>query len=243
MPILRLRHTFQTLRFCGRVPAALRALSLCLVFLGGRFAAGVEIDRLIAAVNGVVVTEGDLNLARSLNAILFYGKNAEASSRSEDIERLIERELMRQELQNFSMAEAEDRDVEARLRSLRDAFAPKGGLSALLQRTGLRESELISHIRLESSILRFVDFRFRPFVSVSEEEIKTYYETRLVPQLRVSKIELPALDQISAKIEVILREEKVNTVLDQWMKEVRRSSRIEYFDDAQSPLNAGTSEF
>ncbi len=188
---------------------------------------------MIAAVNGVAITEGDLNLARSLNAILSYGRNAAAASRSDEIEKLIDQELMRQELKNFSMTEVEESKIEARLQSLRDAFAAKGGLSALLQRTGLRESELISYVRLESSILKFVDFRFRPFVSVSEADIRAYYEKRLIPQLRESKIETPSLDQISAKIEMILREEKINAVLDQWMKEIRRSSRIEYFNDAQ----------
>jgi peptidyl-prolyl cis-trans isomerase SurA len=240
MMIFRSRHIVRHPQLCSRPSSALRALSLCLLFFGAQsgFAYASEIDRLIAAVNGVVITEGDLSLARNLKAILFYGRNAKASSRSEEIDRLIDQELMRQELKNFSMADAEERNVETRLQSLRDAFAAIGGLPVLLQRTGLRESELISYIRLESSILRFVDFRFRPFVSVSLEEIKAYYEKRLVPQLRESKIDLPPLDQISARIEVILREEKTNTVLDQWMKEIRRSSRIEYFDDEPSgPVN------
>jgi peptidyl-prolyl cis-trans isomerase SurA len=203
---------------------------LSLVFSSG-FVHGSEIDRLIAAVNGVVITEGDLNLARSLNAILSYGRNTPAASRSDEIEKLIDQELMQQELKNFSMTEVEGSKIEARLQSLRDAVAAKGGLSALLQRTGLRESELKSYILLEFSILKFVDFRFRPFVSVSEADIRDYYEKRLIPQLRESKIETPSLDQISAKIEIILREEKINAVLDQWMKEIRRSSRIEYFND------------
>ena len=235
MMLSRAQQTFRIPKFRGSVPAALRALSLCLVLFAAQsgFANGSELDRLIAAVNGVVITEGDLNLARSLNEIMSNGGNAAASTRREEIERLIDQELMRQELKNFSMAEAEERKVEDRVQSLRDAFAAKGGLSAFLQRTGLRESELISCVRLEFSILRFVDFRFRPFVSVSEEDVRAYYDKRLVPQLRESKIELPALGQISAKIEVILREEKINTVLDQWMKEIRRSSRIEYFDDTQ----------
>jgi peptidyl-prolyl cis-trans isomerase SurA len=205
---------------------------LSLVFSSG-FVNGSEIDRLIAAVNGVAITEGDLNLARSLNAILSYGRNAPDATRSDEIEKLIDQELMQQELKNFSMTEVEGSKIEARLQSLRDAFAAKGGLSALLQRTGLRESELIAYVRLESSILKFVDFRFRPFVSVSEADIRDYYEKRLIPQLRESKIETPSLDQIAAKIEIILREEKINAVLDQWMKEIRRSSRIEYFNDGQ----------
>jgi hypothetical protein len=88
-----------------------------------------------------------------------------------------------------------------------------------------------------------VDFRFRPFVSVSEEEIKKYYETRLIPQLQKAKLEIPALPQVSTRIEEILREEKVNALLDQWIKEVRRNSRIENFDTASgSKPSTGSSK-
>jgi hypothetical protein len=223
----------QPRRRCGS--GAFRLVSFCLAFFifKSGLVYGDEIDRLIAAVNGVAITEGDLDLARSLNAIIFYGKDTAAASRSEEIERLIDQELMRQELGSFSMAGEEEDKAEARMQSFRDAYAAKGGLSALLKRIGLQESELVSYTRLESSIMRFVNFRFRPFVSVSGDEMRAYYENKLTPQLRASKIELPALEQISAKIEAILKEEKINAVLDQWMKDIRRNSRIEYFDDAK----------
>jgi hypothetical protein len=122
--------------------------------------------------------------------------------------------------------------VEARLQSLRDAYAGKGGLPALLHRIGLQESELVSYVRLEFSIMAFVDFRFRPFVRVAAEEIRDYYKNTLAPQLKKSGIALPPLAQVSRKIEEILTEEKNNAVLDQWIKEIRRNSRIEYFNDA-----------
>jgi hypothetical protein len=119
------------------------------------------------------------------------------------------------------------------MQSLRNAYAAKGGLAALLQRLGLQELELVSYMRLESAILRFVDFRFRPFISVSAEELQVYYKDRLTLQLQKSGIELPPLIQVSDKIDTILREEKINDVLDQWIKEIRRNSRIEYFDETK----------
>jgi hypothetical protein len=125
----------------------------------------------------------------------------------------------------------EEGKIEGRMQSLRNAYAAKGGLAALLQRLGLQESELISYMRLESAILRFVDFRFRPFISVLAEEVQAYYKNRLTSQLQKSGIEIPPLLQVSDKIETILREEKISDVLDQWIKEIRRNSRIEYFDE------------
>ena len=219
--------------FCGRdfVEKTLLFLVVAFFGIGARLACAAEIDRLIAAVNGRVITEGDLDLARNLNAIIFYDKSPGNSSRDDEVERLVDLELMRQELKSFSMTQEDETKVEARLQSLRDAYAGKGGLPQLLQRLGLQESELVSYLQLESSITKFVDFRFRPFVHVSEEEIKAYYRTRLTPQLEKAKVALPPLTQISTRIEEILREEKINAVLEQWIKDVRRNSRIEYFNE------------
>jgi hypothetical protein len=195
------------------------------------FLYGEVLDRLIAAVNGKVITEGDLDLARGLNAIIFYGKSVPPHSRSDEIRRLVDLELMRQELKNFSRTPEDALKVEARMQSLRVAYAEKGGLSSFLRQWGLQESELFSNLELESSILKFVDFRFRPFVTVSEAEVKTYYESRLIPQLRESKAELPELKEVSAKIEEILKEEKINAALEEWINKIRLNSRIEYFNE------------
>jgi hypothetical protein len=193
------------------------------------FVFGGEIDRLLVAVNGNIITEGDLSLARSLNEVVLLHQNAHSSSRENEIDRLIDLELMRQELQSFSMTQEDETRVEARLQALRDRYAGKGGLAFFLQKLGLQESELIAYLRLQSSIMKFVDFRFRPFAKVSKEEIKEYYDGRLAAQLKESNLPLPPLGQVSGRIEEVLKEEKVNASLEQWIKEIRQNSRIEYF--------------
>lgn len=216
-----------------------RILLFCLFLaFGPECARGIEIDRLIAAVNGNVITEGDLRLARNLSTVLSAGSLSETDSRKEQIDRLIDQELMRQELENFrgtpeptSGAQRSEKRVQARLQSLRDAYAGKGGIPVVLQQLGLQESELIAYLKHESAILAFVNFRFRPFAVISEEESKAYYDGRLAEQFKKSGLELPPLPQIAGKIEEILREEKINAMLDQWIENIRRNSRIEYFED------------
>ncbi len=228
------RNAFKRIRVCWNcrarrltIPILFSLLALNSIFAS--LARAGEVDRLIAAVNGNVITEGDLNLSRGVNTIIISDKAVAPKSRAEEIERLVDLELMRQELQNFSMTQEDESRVQARLQSLRNTYAEKGGLPLLLKQLGLQESELVTYLRLESSIMRFVDFRFRPFAGVSETEIKNYYDSRLTPQLQKAKLALPPLPQVSVRIEEILREEKINAVLDQWIKEIRRVSRIEYF--------------
>jgi len=230
MKIFACKNGFHISRQCTRIVCRALLVSI-MVFVSAGISFGVELDRLIAAVNGEVITEGDLKLARTLSAVVFTANREAPGSRSDEIDHLIDLELMRQELKNFRLAQDDESRIESRLQSLRDYYAQQGGLPALLQRLGLQESELVSYLRLQSSILKFVDFRFRPFVSVSADEIQKYYEGRLREQLRKSGLELPPLTQVSARIEEILREEKMNAMLESWITEVRRNSRIEYFKD------------
>ncbi len=213
----------------GAVPVIL-LIALALIASVRPFRAE-EIDSLLAAVNGKVITEGDLRLARSLNSIISLGRNGAPPARTAEIERLIDLELMRQELGSFPMAADDQGGVETRIQDLKSAYAELGGLPALLGRLGLEESELLDYVRLQDSILRFVDFRFRPFATVSQQEVQDYYNSKLLPSLRKVNAPIPPLAEVSGKIEEIVKEEKVNALMTQWLQDIRRHSRIEYFFD------------
>jgi hypothetical protein len=206
----------------------------CFIILSGMFVATPvfceEIDSLIVAVNGKVITAGDLALAEKMHRLFPNIDNDISQSRTEAIAKLVNRELLRQELANFSLTQEDEGKVESRIQTLRNTYADQGGLEAFLSQLGLQEPELRVYLRLEFSILKFVDFRFRPFAIVSPEEIKAYYDGRLAEQLKKANVELPSLSQVSGKIEEILREEKLNASLDQWIGSIQRNSRIEYFN-------------
>jgi hypothetical protein len=198
-------------------------------------ACGEELDRLVAAVNGKIITEGDLKLASHLNALVLFGQGGPVSSRQKELNRLIDLELLRQELQNFPVAVGDDKGIQLRMDDLKQGYAEIGGLAVLLRRVGLQEAELESYLRLQASILRFVDLRFRPFVNVDRREIQAYYEQKLAPQLRKKGVQVPGLAEVAAQIEQILKEEKVNLALDEWVQGVRRHSRVDFFDEPSRP--------
>ncbi len=196
-----------------------------------------EIDRVLAAVNGKVIAESDLRMARNLNTLLMFGQNPAGAepSREKEMSRLIDLELIRQELESFPLGTQEQAAIDARVEELKGGYAEIGGIELIMRRLGLQAAELQSYLRLQASIMRFVDVRFRPFVIVAPEEVQAYYRDRLVPSLQQEKASIPPVEKVSADIENILREEKVNTALDDWIKEIRSHSRIEYFTEVQLP--------
>lgn len=195
-----------------------------------------EIDRLLVAVNGAVVTEGDLHVARSLNALVSPG--GAAASREQEISRMIDLELIRQELENLRIEPEVAPEIQARIRELGDRYAGDGGLAARLARLGITEAELDAFLRTEVLILRFLEFRFRPFVRVQAGEIEAYYRGRLAPQLEGAAVPVPPLEEVSAPIEAVLVEEKINAELERWIADARRNGRIDYFDNDGPPPSA-----
>jgi len=231
----------QSLRGRRRVTRGVGAALLLLSLLGASPAQAEEIDRVLAAVNGKVITESDLRIARDLNSLLVFGKDEQGGevSRQEQIGRLVDLELIRQELTNFPLDPEEQSGIEARVEELKAGYAEIGGLEPLLKRLGLQAAELQEYLRLQASILRFVNLRFRPFVSVSPDEVSAYYRDRLAPKLKGAGVPVPPVEEVSAKIEELLKEAKVNTALDDWIKELRIHSRIELLAPAEFGVRPG----
>ncbi len=185
-----------------------RVTSIILVFcslMAAGAARAQEVDRLLATVNGKVITDGDLTMSRSLNAIIQLGKSEPAGSKSQELSRLIDLELVRQEMESFPIGQSDQSaiqsDVEKQLNALKNAYAEIGGLPALMAQLGLQEAELRAYLRLRVLLVRFMNVRFRPYVSDAAGDNT---------------------------------DEKVNAAMDQWIKNMRNRSHIEYFSDASS---------
>jgi hypothetical protein len=212
-----------------RLVHALTVLALLEVTGGGR--AAEEIDRILAAVNRKVVTEGDLRLARNLNVLVGFGRTTPPSSRAEELDQVINRELLRQELEHFSLQPEDQSRADQRLEELKQGYAEIGGITYVLRGLGLQEAEIETYLTLQGAMMRFIDLRFRPFVSAAPEEIEEYYRTQLEPKLRASGSRVPPLEEVSRQIESLLIDGKVGRMMDDWIQNLRQHSEIEIFDE------------
>jgi peptidyl-prolyl cis-trans isomerase SurA len=199
-------------------------------------APGVELDRLIAAVNGKVLTELDLQISLRLKAFMLAGSDPKELSREEAINRLIDQELMNQEVRNFPLIAEDESNLARQIQELRKTYEPAAGtLEAIASQYGLSEGDVTSYVKTQAAILRYIDFRFRLFATISEPEVEGYYREKLLPRLAEMKSPVPQLSEVSTKIQEILREEKVNAAVEEWISDLRRHARIEYFHEAGVP--------
>jgi len=193
-------------------------------------------------VNGSIVLESELEDSVRVQRLMSGG--SAAVDRAAELERLIDRALIEQQMERSSMPEPSQAEVDARIAELRVQLQPNADAAAwaaLLASHGLSEADLRSHVALQLSVLRFVEMRFRPSVYVSEKDVEQYYQQIFVPEMRRSSADPPPLTEVSARIREVLVQQRVDDLLSQWLRARRAQTVIRRADqphNAQAPAPA-----
>jgi hypothetical protein len=188
----------------------------------------VIVDQIVTLVNDEPITRTDL----LWNVALDPGSPSPAGPVSSDILRrmldtLIDQRLIAQEAARLPGAEVSAEDIDKHRLVLIESF--RGGEATFRQRVeavGLTPERIDALIKERIEIERFVEFRFRSFVFVSETEIKRYYDETHVPELRKRGQVPPSLEEVRNFIMDILRAEKINQELDRFITSARQRADI-----------------
>jgi peptidyl-prolyl cis-trans isomerase SurA len=219
------------------------ALALLLPFWLQTASAGEVIDRIVATVNGRVILQSDLDEALSYEAVLSgrsLGQFSEDERRSV-LDRLIDQELLREQMKSADFQHASQGEVAARVAEARKQYpeaATDEGWQALLAKFHLSQKDLEAHVGQQIDLLRLVDARLRPTVQIDSKTIEAYYREKFVPQLKQSGGSEVPLADVTAKIRELLTEQKVNELLVSWLQTLRSESAVR-IPDASAPSGEG----
>ncbi|MGH9508433.1 MAG: SurA N-terminal domain-containing protein [Terriglobales bacterium] len=195
-------------------------------------AGGDILDRVVATVNNGVVLESEWDDALRYECFL-NGRPLDQltpADRRATLDRLIDQLLLVQQMETTGFARAAPGEVSARIREIRKDMpgaATEAGWKALLASHGLTAGVLAERIARQIDLERYVDQRFHPSVYVDADSIQNYYRDRLVPELQQKRSPVPPLEEVRARIERVLAEERVSELLTAWLKALRAQSRIE----------------
>jgi hypothetical protein len=89
-------------------------------------------------------------------------------------------------------------------------------------------------------LMRLVETRLRPSVSIDSKSIESYYNQELLPQLRQSGAQDVPLAEATPQIKELLTEQKVNQLLTGWLQSLRAGSEIR--TTASSPDSEGRAQ-
>jgi len=196
------------------------------------------LDRVVGAVGNIAITASEVDAEYRLE--LFLGGKAsadkpDAGALNQVRQRMIDRILLEEEVRADGIkVPPDDPAVAARLSEARKKYRSDEAFAAALKNLGMNAEALKSVLAEEEAILRLIDQRLRPQAVVEPAEIEAYYRDTLVPSLRKGNQPTPPLTEVENRIREILVQQKVDSLLDEWLKRLRDRGDVRVFGSTEA---------
>jgi hypothetical protein len=202
-----------------------------LLFLG--FGLHAEILDRVAIYSGrQVITELQLDEEIRVTAFLNREPVRETlEARRAAAHRLVDQMLIEREMQLNRYPLPSDADVDKYFQQVKEQFGGESSFERVLAAYRLSDTILRAHLALQLTMLRFIDFRFRPEVFVSNDEIEKFYEANLQNWLQQrSQAPPPSLSVSREAIRDAIIQQRADEALNIWLDQNRKQAKIVYLD-------------
>ena len=187
---------------------------------------------MVASVGNAAITENDVARAYRMECFL-NGQWPPPAPDAATLARVRERltyQLMLSREDNPAAGELAESEKAAaeRLAALRKEFAHPGDFEAALRELGMTEGEVTAHIVQQDRLLRLIDQRLRPMAAPTTQDVADYYQQVFVPEFQKKSpgATAPQLSEVESQIREVLTQKRINELLDQWIEELRPTSRV-----------------
>jgi peptidyl-prolyl cis-trans isomerase SurA len=201
----------------------------------------VVLDRVVAVINGSVILQSDVTEEMGYAILQPFTVDSARNTPERALQRLIDRDLILQQMQTAqTVTPPTPEEVQQRITQLRGLIPDcvqyhcqtDAGWLAFLQAKGLTEKEVEAHWAQRMLILSFIQSRFGSGVRITQAEIADYYHKTLVPQLQGKAVKPPALEAVSTRIEEILLQQRVSSLLLEWLQSLKSEGSVSILDPA-----------
>jgi len=189
------------------------------------------VDKMVATINAGartdLITYSDLlwQLALEPNTPL---DNPTSADLNRALRLVIDQRLILQEAEKLPTIAPTAQEINDERDEYAKLFASPAEFQQRLLRVGLTSEKLNEILDQRERIEKYLDFRFRNFVVISQDEIASYYKDVYVPRLRARSPGqiVPTLEQARADIEKILTEAKIESDTDAFLDTARERAEI-----------------
>lgn len=180
----------------------------------------VVLDKMLAIVNGEVVTMSDLRAARQLKLVA----GADGLNDDQLLDALIERRLTVAEVGRYTSAEPPAADVAAR-RSRWEASLPQATTAAAaLATVGMRDAALTAWFRDELRLAAYLDQRFTAAAQPTRQQAIAYLQAH-ASDFAVGGV-TPAFESVEADVRRRVAAERRATRIKDWVDSLKQRAEI-----------------
>lgn len=154
---------------------------------------------------------------------------------SEDLNRVLQlvinQRLFALEAQRLPQAEPNEDEINAEIRRVIANFPSTAEFVKRLNLVGFKSIEDDNFQKIMEqrvAIEKYLDFRFRSFVVITPEDEDKFYRNTFVPEFRRQNPGslVPPIDEVRARINGILAEEKISRDIEQFLDDSKRRAEI-----------------
>lgn len=201
-------------------------LLFCLLWFWVFPAGAVEVERVLALVNGVPILASDVELASIAGLVPKLPHEDEASYRKAVLEALIALELRYQDLAGARLATRVSYDAEAAWQRVVTQAGGEEELQRKLAEAGLGEADLRRLVERAALVEAYVAKWFAPSLRVRQEEVETYYQKEFLPRWPSGQGPPPSLAQARSQLEALMKEKKLLEQIQRWTEELAHRGEV-----------------
>ena len=194
------------------------------------------IDKMVATVNAGVLPECRQICLITYSDLLWQLAlqpgtpldNPSSADLNHALHLLTDQRLILQEAEKLPSIAPTSEEVQTARDELAKAFSSRTEFEERLHRVGLTADKLNEILEQRVRIEKYLDFRFRNFVVITQKEAADYYKDVYVPRLkaRAPGQIVPTLEEARAEIERTLTEAKIESDTDAFLDNARERAEI-----------------
>jgi hypothetical protein len=191
------------------------------------------IDRIVITVANQVITQSQIDDEIRVTAFLNRDQaDLSPAARKEAAARLVEQALIKREMDLSHYPLPEPGDAGEPLKTLKAMYSTESDFQNALQASAITVDELTRRLWWQLTLLRFIDYRFRPGIQVPAADVQAYYRQQVSEWEQKGTRPIPTFQESRDQIEEILTQQRIDQALEQWIKDTKSQVTITYLDPA-----------
>jgi peptidyl-prolyl cis-trans isomerase SurA len=199
------------------------------------------LDRVVAVVDESAILASDVDEEMRFAALQPQDEPAADNTPQQALSRLIDRALIdQQRVLQPGIGDVAQTEVDSAIVELRKTIpackqyrcTTDAGWLAFLKAHEFTLNEVEKRVRERLEILKFMNMRFGAAVRISGADVQRYYAHTLVPELQRNHAAVPDMQSVAPQIREILRQQRINAMVDEWLKGLRAEGDLHILDAA-----------
>lgn len=185
-------------------------------------AQSTQIDSIAARIGNDVLTESEVREMQDYQKLV----EGQAQNRAKVVGELVDQWIVETDAIATKFPLPTTADVTLEFQTLLKQFPSRAQFEARLAEIGMTQDEVRRVIQRQLYYIRFLDYKFHAATQVTSQQIQSYYQQELGPQLQKRGLSVPPLDKVEAQIRQLLTQEEIDQKAAQWLEEARARLRI-----------------